>query len=214
MTVAKLMTRNPISVGPDTSVPEARAILKREKISRLPVLDKDNRLIGIATEYDMVNACPSAATSFDMWEMSYLLSKLKIEKVMSRNPITIDEDCTVEEAARIMADNNISGLPIMRENLLIGIITESDLFKLFTELFGARKKGIRATIVIPEKKGELALITAAIAKEGGNIIAMVTFLADDPSKSSCTIKVEGMSLEKFTAILAPMVEEISDIREI
>jgi acetoin utilization protein AcuB len=213
MTVAKRMTRNPITVDPDTTVPEARAILKREKISRLPVLDSSGRLVGIVTEFDLVNACPSTATTLDMWELSYLLSKLKIDKVMTKNPITIMEDAAVEEAARIMADNDISGLPIMRGDMLVGIITESDLFRLFIELFGARKKGIRATVLLPEKKGELATLSSAIAKAGGNIISFASFLADDPCDSCCTFKVEGMTKDALAAVIAPIVDEIVDIRE-
>lgn len=213
MTVSKRMTRNPITVEPDATVPEARAILKREKISRLPVLDKAGKLVGIVTEFDLVNACPSGATTLDMWELSYLLSKLKIEKVMTRNPITITEDSAIEEAARLMADNNISGLPIMRGDLLVGIITESDLFRLFIELFGARKKGIRATVLLPEKRGELAALASAIAKEGGNILSFASFLADDPCDSCCTFKVEGLDKDKLAAVLGPIVDEVVDIRE-
>jgi len=213
MTVVKRMTRNPITVDAETTVPEARAILKREKISRLPVLDKKAKLVGIVTEYDLVNACPSTATTLDMWELSYLLGKLKVEKVMTKDPITITEDCTIEEAARLMADNDISGLPIMRGEALVGIITESDLFRLFIELFAARKKGVRATVLLPEKKGELAALSSAIAKEGGNILSFASFLADDPSESCCTFKVAGMTKEKLTAVIAPLVDEIVDIRE-
>lgn len=213
MTVEKRMTRNPITVDAETTVPEARAILKREKISRLPVLDKKGKLVGIVTEYDLVNACPSTATTLDMWELSYLLAKLKVDKVMTKDPITIAEDCTIEEAARLMADNNISGLPILRDEALVGIITESDLFRLFIELFAARKKGVRATVLLPEKKGELAALSSAIAKEGGNILSFASFLADDPCESCCTFKVDGMTKEKLTAVIAPIVDEIVDIRE-
>lgn len=213
MTVEKRMTRNPITVDAETTVPEARAILKREKISRLPVLDKKGKLVGIVTEYDLVNACPSTATTLDMWELSYLLAKLKVDKVMTKDPITIAEDCTIEEAARLMADNNISGLPILRDDALVGIITESDLFRLFIELFAARKKGVRATVLLPEKKGELAALSSAIAKEGGNILSFASFLADDPCESCCTFKVDGMTKEKLTAVIAPIVDEIVDIRE-
>jgi acetoin utilization protein AcuB len=213
MTVAKRMTRDPIVVSGDTTVPEARAILKRENISRLPVLDHDKRLIGIVTEFDLVNACPSPASSLDMWEMSYLISKLKVEKVMTRDPITITEDTTVEEAARLMADNDISGLPVMRDRRLAGIITESDLFRIFIELFGARRKGIRATVVLPEKRGELAALSKAIADAGANIVSMATYPGEDESSVLCTFKVEGISKEALVAAIGSCIEDVVDLRE-
>jgi acetoin utilization protein AcuB len=213
MTVAKRMTRDPIVVSGETTVPEARAILKREKISRLPVLDHEKRLIGIVTEFDLVNACPSPASSLDMWEMSYLISKLKVEKVMTRDPITISEDTTVEEAARLMADNDISGLPVMRDRSLVGIITESDLFRIFIELFGARRKGIRATVLLPEKRGELALLSQAIADAGANIVSMATYPGENEKSVLCTFKVEGIPKEALVAAIGSCIEDLVDLRE-
>lgn len=213
MTVGKKMTRNPIVAHPETTVPEARALLRREGISRLPILDKHDKLVGIVTEFDLVNASPSAASSLDMWELSYLLSKLHLEKVMHRQVITVTEDTTVEEAARLMADNNISGLPVMRGEELVGIITESDLFRIFTELFGARKIGVRVTALLPEKRGELASFAKAIADAGGNIVSFVTYPGEDLSNTLCTFKVEGLERDRLVALVAPLVQELVDARD-
>jgi acetoin utilization protein AcuB len=138
MKVGQRMTRNPITITPDVTVPEAQAIMRREKIQRLPVVDNKGQLVGIVTSLDLIHASPSPATSLDIYEMHYLLSKLHVEKVMTKNVITVTQDLPIEEAARIMVDNKISGLPVMRGDILVGIITETDLFKLFIELFGAR----------------------------------------------------------------------------
>jgi acetoin utilization protein AcuB len=213
MTVGKRMTHNPITVSPDTKVTEAMALLKKEHISRLPVLDKHNKLVGIVTEFDLTRACPAEGTCLDMWELNYLLSKLTVDKVMATKVITITEDTTVEEAARLMVDNGISGLPIMRGEMLVGIITESDLFRLFIELFGMRKKGIRATLLLPEKQGELADVARAISDRGGNIVSFVTSLGDDPSHVLATLKVQGIDKDCLISIVAPHVDEIVDVRE-
>jgi acetoin utilization protein AcuB len=214
MTVGQRMTRNPIMARPETTVPDAQALMRKEKVSRLPVLDKDNKLVGIVTYSDLIHAQPSSATTLDMYEMHYLISKLKIEKVMTRKVITIDENTTIEEAAKIMDDNQIGALPIMRGELLVGIITESDLFRLFIELFGARKKGMRITILVPEKTGELAALTQAIAAKGGNIISLVTFLGEDVSNGMCTMKVEGIGRDDIVAALQPLIERLVDLREV
>ncbi|ORC34905.1 hypothetical protein B4O97_11245 [Marispirochaeta aestuarii] len=214
MTVGKRMTQNPITILPHDSVAKARKIMQREKIHRLPVVDKHGKLKGIVTEKDLLKASPSTATALDVYEISELLSELQVESVMTVDPITIDVETPIEDAARIMAENNIGGLPIMKEGHLAGIITESDLFKLFVELFGVRRSGIRATILIPEKRGELADIAVAIRDKGGNIISIGTFLGEDMTNALLTLKVEDMSREDLISCLSPYVEEIRDVREV
>jgi acetoin utilization protein AcuB len=214
MLVSNCMTKNPITISPEMTVPDAQALMRKEKVSRIPVLDKTNKLVGIITELDLIHAAPSMATTLDVYEMNYLLSKLKVEKVMTRKVLTIPEDTTIEDASRIMVDNNISGLPVVRGDLLVGIITQSDLFKLFIELFGARRAGVRVTVLVPEKPGELALLATAITKEGGNIISFGTFLGDDPSNGRCTLKIEGIERERVVELLTPIVQKIVDIREV
>ena len=182
---------------------------------RLPVLNKPHgKLVGIVSEKDLLYASPSPATSLSMWEINYLLAKLKVREVMTEPVITVSEGEPLENAARIMVDNKIGGLPVMRKETLVGIITETDLFKIFIELFGAREKGVRVTMLIPTTKGELAKITTEIAKRNGNIIALGTFLGNDPTNSLCTIKVEDIPADELVAALTPLVEEIIDAREI
>lgn len=212
MIIANVMTRNPIFVSPDMSVNDARALMTREKIGKLPVLDKNNRLVGIVTKKDLVKAGPSAATSLDMYEISYLLSKLKVETVMERNVLTVQQTEVVEEAARIMADSQVGCLPVMKGELLVGIITETDLFRTFVDMFGARHDGIRATFQVEEKPGMIAQVSKAIADANGNIVSLVTFDGDDMSQRRCTVKVTGVERGKFEEILRNSTLEIEDIR--
>jgi acetoin utilization protein AcuB len=213
MLVGERMTRNPITVGPDTPVNEALNLIRREKVRRLPVL-RNGKLVGIVSEKDLLYASPSPATSLSVWEIHYLLSKITVENVMRRQVLTVSEDECLENAARIMADNKVGSLPVMRGDLLVGIITETDLFKVFVELFSARQAGVRVTMLVPAVKGELAKITGAIATRGGNILALGTFLGDDPSNALITIKVDGMSREDLVATLTPLVDKMVDVRDV
>ena len=133
MIVKDVMTKNLIFVYPETSITEAKAIMTKKNISKLPVLDKNNQLVGLITKNDMAKAGPSDATSLDMFEIGYLLSKLTVEKFMTKKVVTVSEDEVVEEAARIMVDNEIGCVPVMKNDLVVGIVTESDLFHLFTD---------------------------------------------------------------------------------
>ena len=212
MIVANVMTRNPVFVSPEMSVNDARALMTREKIGKLPVLDKSNRLVGIITRKDLVKAGPSAATTLDMYEISYLLSKLKVEKVMERNVLTVQQTEVVEEAARVMADSAVGCLPVMKGDLLVGIITETDLFRAFIDMFGARHDGVRATFQLEERPGMLASLARAIADRNGNIVSLVTFEGDDMSKKRCTCKVTGIDKKQMEEILSAANSVMEDLR--
>jgi len=214
MLVGNRMTSNPITCKPDLSIAEAMEWMKREKVRRFPVVDDMGKLVGIVTDKDLVHASPSSATSLSIWEVSYLLSKVKVAEVMTKKVITIGEDCPIEEAARLMADSKIGGLPVMRDGMLVGIITESDLFKVFLELFGARQKGIRLTLLAPYYKGSLAQISSAITERGGLILAMNVFLGDDPTNWGCHLKVSEITKDDLLAVVEPLAVEILDVREI
>lgn len=212
MNVSYVMTRNPLYIHPEMSVPDARAFMKKEHVGRLPVLDKNNTLIGIVTERDLINASPSVATTLDMYEMSYLLSKLKVEKVMQKKVITIEEDVVVEEAARIMVDNNISALPVMRDGALVGIVSDGDLYRLFIKLFGARQEGVRLTILLPERTGELKQISQVIADLGGNVISLLICDGTDVTNKMCIIKVSGIARPTLVEAIQAIALEIIDVR--
>jgi acetoin utilization protein AcuB len=214
MLVGKRMTHNPITVTPDISIAEAMERMKREKVRRFPVLDKNRKLVGIVAYDDLLHASPSSATSLSVWEVSYLLSQVKIKEVMTKQVITVTEDTTLEEAARLMVDHKIGGLPVMRGDVVVGIITESDLFKMFLELLGAREKGTRLTVLAPYFKGSLAQISAAITDRGGLILALNTFLGEDPTNWGCHLKVTDISRDELLEVVKPLVVEIIDVRDV
>ncbi len=213
MLVHERMTQNPVTVRPDTSLYDALKIMRDSKVRRLPVLDKAGQLVGIVSEKDLLYASPSPATSLSVWEINYLTARITVRDLMTTEVITICEDCPMEEAARVMVDNKIGGLPVMRGDKLVGIITETDLFKIFLELLGAREQGCRFTLLVPEKRGMLAAITQRIAEMGGNIVALGTFLGEDPSNRLLTIKIQDVDKDELWPKLEELGIELIDARD-
>lgn len=213
MLVGERMSHPVISVTPDLSVLDALSIFKTKQIRRAPVMS-EGQLIGIVSDNDLLNASPSPATSLSVWEINYLMSKITIRDVMTKKVITVSEDTPIESAAMIMADNKIGGLPVVKGDEVVGIITETDLFKVFIELMGARESGVRVTAYIPDKRGQLAKLTQVVAIEGGNFIAFGQFRGADPTNRLLTFKVEGLPEEKIKQITEPFVLKITDIRSI
>lgn len=123
------MTPDPITIGPNTTLPEANRLMKECGIRRLPVVD-NGRLVGIVTLGDVREASPSAATSLSIYELNYLLSRLTVGQIMTRDPVTITPETSVEATARLMLEHKIGGLPVVDGTQVVGIITESDIFRL------------------------------------------------------------------------------------
>ena len=213
MLVRKRMSTKPVTITADVPITEALRIMRQNQVRRLPVLDENGGLIGIVSEKDLLYASPSPATSLSIYEMHYMLSRLQVTELMTADPITITPDTLLEEAALIMADNKIGGLPVMKDGNLVGIITETDIFKVFLELLGAREKGLRLTVRIPERMGEIARITTAIAQLGGNLLALGSFLGDDPTTAIVTVKVVNVPADQLEAAMQELGLEIVDTRE-
>ena len=190
MLVVDRMSKPVITVRQDTNVEEALRLMHSENIRRLPVVDKAGNMVGIVSELDLLKVSPSPATSLSVYEIPYLLAKIKMKGVMTKDVVSVTEDTTLEEAARVMADNKIGGLPVLRDKKVVGIVTETDLFKTFLEMLGARQEGVRLSMFVPDEKGMLAKITGKISEMGVNIVALSTIMGEDPSEYLVTIRVE------------------------
>jgi acetoin utilization protein AcuB len=213
MLVRERMSQEPVTITSDVSVTDALRLMRERKVRRMPVLDSHGKLVGIVSDQDLLYASPSPVSSLSVWEMNYLLARLKVEEVMTRKVITVTEDTPLEEAARIMADNKIGGLPVMREDKLVGIITETDLFKAFLEMLGARQAGVRVTALIPSAKGTLAKIANAIFGVGGDIIALSASPDASGTRWQVTFKVQDVPRDQLVEAIRPVVENILDVRE-
>jgi acetoin utilization protein AcuB len=219
MLVRDQMTRNPVTVSQTTSVADALALMREKKIRRLVVAEgKDHAiLVGIVSEKDLLYASPSPSTTLSVYEIPYLLAKLSVEKVMTRQVIAVEEDSPLEDAALIMADKKIGGLPVVKDGKLTGIITETDIFRTFLKLLGGRSRGVRATAFVASDKGTLAKITGAVSEAGGDIVGLGATEGATPSgaaKWELTLKVQGIARDRLAAVLKPLVTELVDIREV
>ena len=214
MLIRERMTRNPVLCAPDLPVNEAFDLMKKERIRRLPVVEKNGKLVGIVSDKDLLRVSPSPATTLSAFEIPYLLSKVKVSDVMTRKVISVGEDTPIEDAARIMVDNKIGGLPVVNEDgAVVGIITETDIFKTFLELIGARKPGVRITMYVKDVRGELARVAQAVADVGGNIVATVEVPGTDSTNYEVLLKVTGASKDAIVDALNPIAVRIVDVRE-
>ena len=211
MLIGERMSQPVTTISPEMPIVDALNLMKREGIRRTPVT-KNGKIVGIVSDKDLLNASPSQVTSLSVWELNYLVSKITVRDIMTKTVITVSEDTPIEEAARIMADNKIGGLQVLRDEEVVWIITETDLFKIFLELMGAREWGVRVTALVHEQRGQLAQITQAISTAGGNFIAFGQFSGESASNRLVTLKVEGVEQETIREILLPLVEELVDIR--
>ena len=204
MLVKDRMSKPPITIRETVGVEEALRLMHDEDIRRLPVVDKKGKMVGIVSELDLLKVSPSPATSLSVYEIPYLLAKVKMKDVMTEDVVTVQEDTPLEEAARIMADNKIGGLPVVRDEKVVGIITETDLFKTFLEMLGGREEGVRISMFVPDEEGMLARITGKISEMGINITALSTIMGEDPSEYLVTIRVEEDADQE--AVIAAMEE--------
>ncbi len=171
MLVRDYMSLNPITVGPQDSVGYALQLMKDHSIRRLPVISKD-QIVGIVTRQDLLRASPSSASSLSIWEVNYLFPKIKISEVMTRQVITISPEAVLEKAALVMRENSISALPVVENNRLVAIITESDIFKALIDIFAFDRPGVRLTLAVEDEVGVLHNITEIISSLGINIITL------------------------------------------
>jgi acetoin utilization protein AcuB len=214
MLVGERMTRNPVTITEDTSLDDALHLMRERKVRRFPILDKAGHLVGIVSDKDLLHAAPSPASTLSVYEMHYLLAKLTVKKVMSSPVITVGADTPLEVAARIMADSKIGGLPVVDGVNLVGIITETDIFKILIELLGARAPGLRITLGSHEGIGVLAKITKVVADLGGNILSLVTYGGESEGERLVTLKVIGADPAKLLTALAGLGVQIVDSRTV
>ncbi len=198
MLVRDRMTANPITVTPHTPVFESLKIMRDKNIRRLPVL-KDGKLVGIVTELDLLKVSPSPATSLSVYELNYLLAKTTIKEAMSSKLVTVTGDTPIEEAAILMREHKIGGLPVVDEGKLVGIITETDVFDAFVDLLGVRRGGERIVVRAEDRAGTISELTTYLAEQGINILSLVVVHKD--SGGHIVLRVTGQGSDNLANTL-------------
>ncbi len=174
--IKEKMQKSPITISPDASFYEARALIRDKGIRHLPVIDKNGNLVGLVTDRDIREAAPSDATSLSVHELHYLLGKLKVSGFMTPREklITITPDIIIEEAVQLLRDHKIGCLPVMDGKRLIGIITETDILDFLVDIFGLKLKGTRLTIALEDEPGRMHGVLEVMKKHNVNIISIVS----------------------------------------
>ena len=174
MRIRDVMTRNPIAVDSETLVLDAQRMMKENNIRRIPVVDK-GKLVGIVTKHDLLEASPSPATSLSVFELNYLLAKMKVKEIMKKNPLTLGPDTPFEEALRLGQEKKIGSFPVVENGKLVGITTESDIIRFVTRVLGLKEEGSRITIEgLGAKLGDLEKIVSVANQHHTVILSMMS----------------------------------------
>ena len=200
MLVRKKMHKDLVTVTKDERMTVAKKVMKEKNIRHLPVVD-GKKLIGLVTNMDIRKAEASPATSLEIRELHYLLDKLTVGEIMTRNVITISPDISIEEATTLLHDNKIGCLPVVEDGNLVGIITENDVMEILIEVMGMKEKGSRVEVIVDDKPGALADITRIIKEHNVNITSLVTDAADEPGKRLVVFKLKTFYFEPIKKAL-------------
>jgi len=186
--------KNPVTISPEASFYEARNLIHEKGVRHLPVVDKNNMLVGIVTDRDIREAAPSDATLLSVQELNYLLGKLKVSSFMTPKEklITITADTLIEEAVQLMHDNKVGCLPVIEGGKLYGIFTETDALDHLVDIFGFKQKGTRLTLALEDKPGTMLGILEIFKKHNVNIISIVTpsFIVEGKRIAAIRIRTE------------------------
>ncbi|MFC2031733.1 CBS and ACT domain-containing protein, partial [Chloroflexota bacterium] len=194
MFVHDRMSSPAVTVTPSMPFEDALKLMRDHQCRRLPVVNKKGKLVGIVSERDLLHAAPSSATSLSIWEVQYLLAKLQVKEIMTKDVITTQADTPVEDAAQLMVSHKIGGLPVVDgHNDLVGVITETDIFETFVEMFAGGQAGVRLTLEVPQRQGVLSTLSSAIRGLGGSIVSVGSFRSDAAGKRGLVVKVRHVS---------------------
>jgi len=207
------MTPNPVTITTDTSLKEALDLIRSKTFRHLPVMDEDGKLTGIVTEKSLVYASPTPTTTLSVFEVDYILSRTKVRQVIQGEVVTVRPDLPIEEAARVMIDHRIGCLPVVEDDELVGIISDTDIFRVFVEGLGGGHPSLRITIVIPEAVGSLAHVTNCVAALGGNIHSLGTFWGERPEDRLIAFRLEGVDRETASQALQAEGIQVVDVWE-
>jgi acetoin utilization protein AcuB len=180
MLVKNWMSKNVITVDANDSMQDAMRLLKKYGIRMLPVMRKD-KLVGIVTDRDLKRASASDATTLDVHELLFLLTKIKVKDLMTKDPITVPPDYTAEETALVLLDGKISGAPVVDKNgQVVGVITQTDLFRVLISLTGIGNAGIQFGFQVEDKPGSIKEVADIIREHGGRMVSILTSYDDVP----------------------------------
>ncbi len=197
MLVRNWMSKNVITVDVNDSMAHASKLIKENHIRGLPVM-KNGKLVGVVTDRDLKKASASNATTLDIHELLYLITKIKIKEIMTKDPITIPVDYTVEEAAEVLLDNKLSGAPVVnREGKLVGIITQADIFRVLVSLTGVREKGLQFGFLLEDRPGSIKEVADIIRKHDCRVVSILSSAGEHATHRHVYIRARDCDRERL-----------------
>lgn len=211
MRVEKWMTPKVITLNPTDSLSAAIHLMKEKKIRRIPIVNGDGKVVGIVSDRDLKDVSPSRATTLDIWELHYVLDRLKVGDIMTKKPVTVTPDTPIERAAQIMMEKKIEGLPVLdARGALAGILTEGDVFRALVEITGVGKGRLRVDLLIPDKPGSIREVADVCRNAGGKIHSILGSYAKVPAgKRELLMRVDCPKPEALRAELARTFGDVS-----
>jgi acetoin utilization protein AcuB len=173
MLVQDWMSQSPVRVEPNTPVLRAKRLMGDNRCRRLPVVE-DGRVVGIVTDRDLREFTPSKVSSLDVYEVHFVLDRLTVGDLMTRNVVTVSPKVAIEDAASLMCRHKIGGMPVVEDDLLVGVITETDIFRALVQVMGATRPGVRIEVEIPSGRGAVARIAAVLEELASEVLSFVT----------------------------------------
>lgn len=207
MTIERKISKNPVVAYNDMTAVDALRLMRKENIAKVPVLDRKGNLVGVITEKDILKASLADEKNMSLLEMAYEVSNLTIDKLMTKEVITIGPNTSVEKAARLMITEDLSFLPVLEDQKLIGVLSRSDMFSILMDLFGARNYGTRITFEVDDKIGTLAKISKVLAENNISIISLCT-LEEEKGVYTLTLKVQGADSDLLESLISPFARSI------
>lgn len=211
MLVRNWMTKDVITATPDTSLLKIGKLMRDHNVRRLPVVDSKGRVKGIVSDRDVRDASPSKATTLDMYEMHYLLAEIKAANIMTPDPLTVKPTDTVENAAMLMLDNKIGGLPVVDDNgEMVGIIADHDVFKALVNITGVREGGIQLGLAVPNVQGGMRPVFDILRKRGARILSVLS-TNNDAGKRNVFVRIRELESREAEDALIDEVRGVCDL---
>jgi acetoin utilization protein AcuB len=215
MFVRECMSSPAVTTTPDTSLQDALALMHGHRFRRLPVVDEKGRLVGIVSERDLLYASPPPSTLLSGLELNHLLAELQTGEIMTQEVITTTPETFVEDAARLMVDNKIGGLPVVdADNRVVGVITETDVFKAFIELYRAGHTGLYLTLKVRDAKGLLAKLSRAVLGGRGDVVGISSSYDEATGDYRLVIKGEEIDRGRVVELLLSLGHQVIEVYEV
>jgi len=215
MFVRDRMSSPAVTITPNTTLQDALNLMHEHRFRRLPVVDEKGRLVGIVSERDLLYASPPPAALLNGLELNHVLSKLQIEEVMTQDVITTTPDAFIEDVARLMVENKIGGLPIVDEdNYVVGVITETDVFRAFIEMYRAGHSGLYLILKVRDRERVMAELSKAVFGLGGNILSISSFCDETTGDYRLVIKGHDIDKDQVVATLESFGDHVIEAHEV